>query len=92
VESKCFKKMEALEEAMKKHNISSDSSSSNSSSHGHSLSISSLSFNATSTSSNEWLIDSRTLYHIAKDKAIFFSLMNVTPRKYLFVMIDLLVL
>jgi hypothetical protein len=38
VESKCFKKMEALEVAIKKHNINLDSSSSTSSSHGHALS------------------------------------------------------
>jgi hypothetical protein len=47
-ESKCFKKMAALEAAMKKHNISIDSTSS--SSHGHALSASSFSFNTTSTS------------------------------------------
>ena len=35
-ESKCFKKMEALEAAMKKHHISLDSSS-ESTSHGHAL-------------------------------------------------------
>jgi hypothetical protein len=94
MESKCFKKMEALEATMKKHNINLDSSSSNSSSHGHALYTSIFSFNATSTSSsNEWLIDSRASYHMAKDKAIFsILLMNVTPNKYLLVMIDLLVL
>jgi hypothetical protein len=41
-ESKCFKKMEALEAVMKKHNISIDSTSS---SHGHALSSSGFSFN-----------------------------------------------
>jgi hypothetical protein len=56
VASNFFKKMEALETTMKKHNISVDSSSS-SSSHGHALSTSSFSFNATSTYSyNVWLI------------------------------------
>jgi hypothetical protein len=85
--------MEALEATMKKHNINLDSSSSNSSSHGHALSASGFSFNATSTSSSdEWLIDSGASYHMAKDKAIFLLLMNVTPNKYLLVMIDLLVL
>jgi hypothetical protein len=58
LEYKCFKKMEALEAAMKKHNIdldsSSNSSSSNSYSHGHALYASNFFFNATSTfSSNE---------------------------------------
>jgi hypothetical protein len=43
-ESKCFKKMAALEAMMKKHNISIDSTSS-SSSHGHALSASGFSFN-----------------------------------------------
>jgi hypothetical protein len=42
--------MEALEVAMKKHNISIDHSSS--SSHGHALSTSSFSFNAIYTSSS----------------------------------------
>jgi hypothetical protein len=50
LESKCFKAMEALEEAMKKHNINLDSSSSNSSSHGHALSSFGFSLNATCTS------------------------------------------
>jgi hypothetical protein len=56
-ESKCFKKMAALKAAMKKHNISIDSTSS---SHGHALSASGFSFNSDSTttsSSYEWLID-----------------------------------
>jgi hypothetical protein len=58
LKSKCFKNTEALEAAMKKHNINVDSYSSNSSSHGHALYVSSLSFNATSTSySYEWLVD-----------------------------------
>jgi hypothetical protein len=51
VESKHFKKMESLEVAMKKHNISIDSYSSNASYHGHALFYSSFSFNATSSSS-----------------------------------------
>jgi hypothetical protein len=85
--------MEALEATTKKHNINLDSSSSNSSSHGHVLSTSSFSFNATSTSSsNYWLIDCGASYRMAKDKTIFILLMDVTPNKYLLVMIDLLVL
>jgi hypothetical protein len=88
--------MEALEATMNNHNIdldSSSSNSSNSSSHEHVFSASSLSFNATSTSSSyEWLIDSGASYHMAKNKVIFLLLMNVTPNKYLLVMIDLLVL
>ena len=84
--------MAALEVAMKKHNISIDSSSS---SHGHALSTSSFSFNTPSTttsSSDEWLIDSGASYHMAKDKAIFSGLNECNPRKYLLVMIDLLML
>jgi hypothetical protein len=49
-ESKCFKKMAALEAVIKKHNIGIDSTSS---SHGHALFAFGFSFNATSTSSNE---------------------------------------
>jgi hypothetical protein len=72
-ESKCFKKMAALEAAMKKHNISIDSTCS-SSSHGHALSAFGFSFNTNSTSSfDEWLIDSGASYHMAKDRAIFSS-------------------
>jgi hypothetical protein len=53
VESKCFKKMEALEATMKKHNINIDSSSSSTSSHAHAFSASGFSFNAISTSFDE---------------------------------------
>jgi hypothetical protein len=62
---------EALEATMKKHIINLDSSSSNSSSYGHALYASGLSFNATYTSFDEWLIDSRASYRMAKDRAIF---------------------
>jgi hypothetical protein len=71
--------MEVLEATMKKHNINIDSSSS---SHGHALSASGFSFNATSTSSSdEWLIDYGESYHMAKDKAIFFSLNECNTKK-----------
>jgi hypothetical protein len=65
--------MEALEATMKKNNISIDYSSS---SHGHALFASGFSFNATFTSSSsyEWLIDYGSYYHMAKDKAILFTL------------------
>jgi hypothetical protein len=83
-ESKCFNKMTALEATMKKHNINIDSSSS-SSSHGHALSTSGFSFNTNSTSSSdEWIIDSRASYHMAKDKDIF-SALNECNTKKLFV-------
>jgi hypothetical protein len=83
-ESKSFKKMAALEEAMKKHNISIDSTSS-SSSHGHALNAFGFSFNTTSTSSpKEWLIDSGASYHMAKDKDIF-SILNECNTKKIFV-------
>ena len=88
-ESKCFKKMEALESTMKKHNISLDSSS-ESTSNGHALCGLDFSYIASSSStSNEWLIDSGESYHMAKDQTIFLLCMNVTPNKYLLVMIDL---
>jgi hypothetical protein len=61
VDSKCFKKMEALEATMKKHNINIDYSSY--SSHRHALFASGFSFNATCTSSSdEWLIDFEASY------------------------------
>jgi hypothetical protein len=50
LESKYFKKMEALEATLKKHNTSIYSSSS--SSHGHELSTFGFSFSATSTCSS----------------------------------------
>jgi hypothetical protein len=73
--------MAALEAAMKKHNISIDSTSS---SHGHALFASSFSFNSTSTTTSsyyEWLIGSRASYHIAKDKAIFSALNECNTKK-----------
>jgi hypothetical protein len=80
-ESKCFKKMASLEATMKKHTNNIDSTSS-SSSHGHSLFASSLSFNETSTSSSdEWLIDSRASYHMAKEKVIFSTLNQCNTKK-----------
>jgi hypothetical protein len=73
--------MEALEVAMKKHNISIDSTSSYSS-HGHALYASGFSFNTTSTSSSdEWLIDSGASYHMAKDRDIFSSLNECNTKK-----------
>jgi hypothetical protein len=76
--------MAALEEAMKTHNISIDSTSS---SHGHALFASSFSFNSTSTttsSSDEWLIDSGASYHMAKDKSIFSVLNECNTKKIFF--------
>jgi hypothetical protein len=80
-ESKCFKKMAALEAVIKKYNISIDSTSSSSSSpHGHALFSSGFSFSATS-SYDEWLIDSRASYHMAKEKAIFSSRNECNTKK-----------
>jgi hypothetical protein len=73
--------MEALEAAMKKHNISIDSTSS---SHRHALFASGFSFisNSTTTSSSyEWLIDSGAYYHMAKDKSIFYALNECNTKK-----------
>ena len=73
--------MEDLEAAMKKHNISIDSTSS-SSSLGHALSSYGFSFNASSTSSSdEWLIDYGESYHMAKDKSIFCALNECNTKK-----------
>jgi hypothetical protein len=84
--------MDTLEATMRKYNINLDSSSSNFSSHRYALYASSFLFNATSTSSSdEWIINSRACYHMAKDKSVFILLMNITPNKYLSMMIDLLV-
>jgi hypothetical protein len=76
--------MAALEEVMKKHNISIDSTSS---SHRHELSSSGLSFNSNSTTTSsfdEWFIDSGASYHMAKDKAIFYSLNECNTKKIFF--------
>ena len=81
--------MAALEASMKKHHIGLDSSS-ESPSHGHELCASGYSYTTSfSSTSIEWLIDSGASYHIAKDQAIFLLCINVTPSKYLLVMIDL---
>jgi hypothetical protein len=80
-ESKCFKKMGALEVVMKKNNISIDFTSS-SSSHGHALYASGFSFNTPSTStSDKWLIDSGASYHMAKDRDIFSTLNECNTKK-----------
>jgi hypothetical protein len=80
-ESKCFKNMTALKAMMNKHIISIDSTSS-SSSHEHALFASGFSFNTTSTSSSdEWLIDSRSYYHMAKDRDIFYALNECNTKK-----------
>jgi hypothetical protein len=73
--------MASLKATMKRHNISIDSISS-SSSNGRALSASGFSFNTTSTSSfDEWLIDSRAYYHIAKDRDIFPALNECNTNK-----------
>jgi hypothetical protein len=83
-ESKYFKKMATLEAAMKKHNISIDSTSF-SSSHGHARSPSGFTFNTTSTSTyDEWLIDSGASYHMAMDRDMF-SFLNECNTKKIFV-------
>ena len=70
-ESKHFKKMAALEAAIKKQHIILDSSS-ESTSHGHTLYAFVFSYNASSSSSyNEWLIYFGASYHIIKDKVNF---------------------
>ena len=76
--------MVALEATMKKHHINLDSSSEDTS-HGHALCASGYSYTASSSStSNEWLIDSRASYHMAKDQAIF-STMHECNTKQIFV-------
>jgi hypothetical protein len=73
--------MASLETTMKKHNISIDSTSS---SHEHALYASGFSFNSNSTttsSSDEWIIDSETSYHMANDKVIFSALNECNTKK-----------
>jgi hypothetical protein len=73
--------MATLEVAMKKKNISIDSTSS---SHGHALYGSVFSFNSNSTttsSSYEWIIDLGASYHMAKDKSIFYALNECNTKK-----------
>jgi hypothetical protein len=72
--------MEALEAAMKKHNIHPDTSSMSSlgkalSTFAYAYSRLVYSLNASSSfSSHEWLIDSRASYHMGKDKTVFSTL------------------
>jgi hypothetical protein len=83
-ESKCFKKMAALEATIKKHNINIDCTSS-SSSHGHALYAFGFYFNTTSSSSyDEWIIDSGASYHMDKDRDTF-STLNECKTKKIFV-------
>ena len=90
--------MEALEATKKKHNIHLEHSSNSSSgmalsSCGCQASRSSYALNVSSSShSHEWLIDSGASYHMAENKAMFSSLNDLTPKIYMLVMIDLLVL
>ena len=90
IESKCFKKMEALEAAMKKHNINLEYSSPSSSGMelstcGCQTSRSGYALNVSSSSpSHEWLIDSGASYHMAKEKSMFSSL-NDCNTKHIYV-------
>ena len=72
--------MATLEAAMKKHHISLDSSS-ESTSHGHALFASCYSYTESYSTSNEWLIDSRASYHMAKDQAIFSTMHECNTKK-----------
>ena len=90
-------KMKSLEATMKKHNIHLNTSSTSSSRQalspstyacsrlGYALNVSS------SSSSHEWLIDFEASYHMGKDKVVRLYKI-VTLKKFLLVMIDLLVL
>jgi hypothetical protein len=83
--------MATLEATMKKHNINIDSTSS-SYCHGHAIYDFGFSFNANfTTSSDEWLIDYGVFIWL-RINPYFLLLMNVTPRQYLLLMIDLFVL
>ena len=80
--------MEALEAAMKKHNIHLDTSSTSSSGQelygsAYASSRSGYALNV-SSSSHEWLIDFGASYHMGKDKAMFATL-NDCNTKNIFV-------
>ena len=76
--------MASLEVVMKKHHIILDSSLEYTS-HGHTLCASIYSYIVSSSSTkNEWLIDSRASYHMAKAQAIF-STMHECNTKQIFV-------
>jgi hypothetical protein len=71
--------MEALQAAIKKHNIYLDTSSTKYLGptlflFDYAPSTSSLSINVSSSFSHEWLINSQASYHMAKDKEMFSSL------------------
>ena len=73
--------MEALETAMKKHNIHLDTSSTSylgqalsASAYASSTSGYALNVYSSSSSSHEWIIDSGASYHMGKDKAVFLIL------------------
>lgn len=81
--------MEALESAMKKHNIHLDTSSTSSSGHAlfassYAPSTSSYALNVSSSSSSKWLIGYGASYHMSKDKAMFLAL-NDCNTKYIYV-------
>jgi len=79
--------MEALEAAMKKHNIHLDhsSTSTSTSSSGMALSACGYALNVSSSShSHEWLINSGASYHMAKNKAMF-SFLNDCNTKNIYV-------
>ena len=94
IESKCFNNIEALEVAMKKHNIHLDTYLT--SSWGQSLSASvyvpsrsGYALNVSLSSPyHEWLIDFGTSYHMAKHKSMFLAL-NDCNTKNIYVGVDI---
>ena len=88
-ESKCFNKMASLEAKMKKHHISLHSSS-ESTSHGHALCASGYSYIhlLLLLQMNGSLILEHLIIWL-RIKPSFLLCMNVTPKKYFLVMIDL---
>ena len=57
-------------------------SSSESTSHGHTLCASGYSYTASSSSTSiEWLIDSGASYHMAKDQAIFSTMLECNTKQ-----------
>ena len=61
-----------------------------SNSHGHALCAFGYSYTASSSStSNEWLIDSRASYHMAKDHSIFSTMHECNTKQIFVVMIVL---
>ena len=85
-ESNCFNKIATLEEAMNKHHISLDSSS-ESTSHGHAFCAYGYSYTLLLQINGSLILEHLIIW--LRIKPYFLLCMNVTPNKYLLVMVVL---